>query len=66
MEPSDHLLGRRIFVYSLYQYYSGSIVSGVRSHLVVAIFVIYYQLFLNYICVSVVLGPAQSIREYIT
>lgn len=32
VELGDHLLGRRIFVYSLYQYYSDSIVSGVCSH----------------------------------
>lgn len=31
-ELGDHLLGGRTFVYSLYQYYSDSIVSGVCSH----------------------------------
>lgn len=32
VELGDHLLGRRIFVYYLYQYYSDRIVSGVCSH----------------------------------
>lgn len=31
-ELGDHLLGGRTFVYSLYRYYSDSIVSGVCSH----------------------------------
>lgn len=31
MELDDHFLDRRIFVYSLYQYYSDSIFSGVCS-----------------------------------
>lgn len=47
MELGDHLLGRRIFVYSLYRYYSDSIVSGVCSHLVVVTFLFIISIFIS-------------------
>lgn len=47
VELGDHLLGRRIFVYFLYRYYSDSIVSGVCSHLVVVTFLFIISIFIS-------------------